>query len=315
MRLVIYGAGALGSYFGAKLCQQGHNVVFIARGRQLEALRTRGISVVSADEQFDLPSVQVTDDPAGVGKADYVLLAVKTWHIETVLPHLPGMVGADTRVLTLQNGVETPQIIGSVIGIAHVLAGVVRGFFAADAPGTVRHLGVRPSILFGQITHQKTAHASRLLECLLSAGIHAEIPENIDTALWEKFMLVCAVSGVGAVTRVPIGAIREFPQTWQMLEGCMHEIARVAQAYDIPLSDDVVQRTMRFVDTFPFDATSSMQRDIMQGLPSELEAQTGAVVRLAAAQGIAVPIHEFIYASLVLQEQQARRTLEDRVRK
>ncbi len=304
MRFAIYGSGALGSYFGAKLARHGHEVIFIARGAQLEAMRTKGLRVEGVDEAFSLPQVRVTNDPGRLSPVDFILVAVKTWQVEDTLPYLDSMLHQQTQVLTLQNGVELHTRIAQRIGAERVLAGIVRGFFFLDGPGVVRHLGVPPSITFGP----SSPLAEALCATLLEAGIQAIIPADIDAALWEKFLLVTAVSGVGALTRMPMGPIRAYGPTRQMLEDAMREIDTLARARQVHLLDDVVERTMAFVDTFPEDATASMQRDLMEGRPSELEAQTGAVLRLAEASGVAVPLNRLIYDSLILQERQARST-------
>jgi 2-dehydropantoate 2-reductase len=307
MRLAIYGSGAVGSFFGAKLSQAGHEVIFIARGAQLEALRSTGLRVEGVDDIFMLSNVRATDNPASIGLVDFVFLAVKTWQVASILPHLGSLLHSESRVLTLQNGVETAGIVAAQIDADRVLTGVVRGFFFMDAPGLVRHLGVQPSIIFGPSTHEADPVAARLCDVLqATGGIYAEIPANIDVALWEKFLLVTAVSGVGALTRQPIGAIRNYAPAYQMLADSMREIYALALARQIPLPADTVERTLDFVASFPPDATASMQRDIMEGRPSELEAQTGAVVRLAAQSGVDVPVNRLVYHSLYLQEAAGR---------
>jgi len=306
MRFAVIGSGAVGSYFGAKLQQANHEVVFVARGGQLRALRERGLTLQQENAEVTLRPVAVTDDITSIGPVDYVLICVKTWQIREIAPALPSLKGNQTRFLTLQNGVEAPQEVAQCVGAAHILGGLVRGFFQMEAPGKVRHVGVQPAIIFGQIEGASTPEARQLLDCLLGADIHAELSEAIDIPLWEKFLLVTSLSGVGAVTRSPIGNIRAYAPTWQLLQDVMQEIVTVAKGRGIPLPDDTIDRTLAFVRTFPPEATTSMQRDIMNGLPSELDAQTGAVVRLGEAAGITTPINRLIYDCLILQERGAR---------
>lgn len=306
MRFVIYGAGAVGCYFGARLLQAGHEVSFIARGAQLAALRAQGLQVAGVGEQFHLEEVRAYESPAQVGTVDYVLVAVKAWQVAEVAEQLMPLLDEHTLVLTLQNGVEAPYLVARHTGETRSLGGVVRGFFVMEGPGVVRHVGVQPHITFGPINHQVMPAAAALLETLHSAGIDSRLSEVIEVALWEKFLLVCSLSGVGAVTRAPIGAIRAHALTRQMLADAMVEIEQVARARGVALPADIVSRTMAFVDTFPYDATASMQRDIVEGRPSELEAQTGAVVRFADEVKVSVPVNRLIYASLLLQENQAR---------
>jgi 2-dehydropantoate 2-reductase len=250
--------------------------------------------------------ITATDDWSALPAPDVVLIAVKTWQVEAVARQLPAVIGAQTRCLTLQNGVEAPGIVADQVGAARTLGGLVRGFFQLDAPGVVHHASVQPTIIFGQLEGSRSPEALALFDCLTAAGIYAECSDDIEAALWAKFLLVTALSGVGAVTREPIGAIRACDLTWGLLRDVMAEIAGVAHACGVDLSDGAVERTVAFVETFPPGATTSMQRDLMAGLPSELDAQTGAVVRLGREVGVAVPLNATIYASLVLQEQRAR---------
>lgn len=306
MRIAIYGTGSLGGYHGAKLALAGHDVTFIARGQQLAAIQAHGLTIDGVEDQFTLHPVQATADSAEIGPVDAVLVGVKTWQIEEVAARLASLVAAHTRVLTLQNGVEAPEQIAQYIEPKHVLGGVCKGFFLLESPGRIRHVGVQPSITFGQIDHSQTPEAENLLAALQSAGIQSAIAPDIQVALWEKFLLVTSLSGVGAVTRSPIGPIREYPPTRRMLVQSMVEIVTVATAHQVKLDPNFVEKTLAFIETFPPEATTSMQRDWMAGLPSELDAQIGAVVRLGQAAGVETPLNEFIYNSLLLMERQAR---------
>ncbi len=300
------GSGAVGGYFGAQLQRAGHEVVFIARGEHLRVLRESGLTVTDQNGATLRLQVQASDDLTTVGPADYVMIAVKTWQIADVARSVPVLRHEHTRFLTLQNGVEAPDIVAEQVGRAQTLGGLVRGFFELEAPGRVRHAGVQPTIIFGQLDGQRTPEAERLLRALLDAGIYSELSDDIEAALWEKFLLVTSMSGVGAVTRASIGEFRQYPATRAMLETVMAEIIAVARARGVRLPDDTLERTLAFIDTFPPETTTSMQRDIINGLPSELEAQTGAVVRLGREAGVATPLNQYIYDSLILQERRAR---------
>jgi len=306
MKFVIIGSGAVGSYFGAKLQLAGHEVVFVARGELLRALQETGLTLCHNTEETHLQPVSATHDLATIGMADYVLIGVKSWQVEAVAQTLPALQGERTRFITLQNGVEAAPTVAQHVGAAQTFGGLVRGFFQMDAPGRVRHVGVQPTIIFGQSDGQRSAPAEQLLRALTAAEIYAELSDDIEAALWEKFLLVTSLSGLGAVTRATVGEIRNFEPTRQMLRAVMAEIVQVARARGVNLPADVIGRTIQFVDTFPHEATTSMQRDVMSGRPSELEAQTGAVVRLGQAAAVPTPLNQYIYHSLVLQEQRAR---------
>jgi len=309
MRFVMVGSGAVGGYFGAALQQAGHEVVFVGRGAHLRALREQGLTVICEQAESHLPVVQATDDISGIGAADYVLISVKTWQVEDVARQLPALAGAETRFLTLQNGVEAPGSVAAAVGAERTLGGLVRGFFELDAPGIVRHVGVRPTIIFGPIGGAAGMPEHRLFDLLTQAGVYSELADDIQAALWGKFLMVTALSGVGAVTRASIGEFRDYAPTRQMLHDVMREIAQVARARGVALADEIVERTMQFVGSFPHETTTSMHRDILSGRPSELEAQTGAVVRLGREAGVATPINQTIYNSLILQERRARGTM------
>ena len=308
MRFVMIGSGAVGGYFGAALQQAGHEVIFVARGAVLRALRERGLTIRREADGTEtlLTPVQVTDDIGGIGPADAVLISVKTWQVDAIARQLPALAGPETRFLTLQNGVEAPDVVAAAVGPGRTLGGLVRGFFELDAPGVVRHVAVRPTIIFGPTDGPAGAPEQRLLAALTEAGIYAELAGDIQAALWQKFMMVTALGSVGAVTRTSIGVFRAYPPTLAMLHDVMLEIAQVARARGVALPDTTVEQTMQFVTTFPLETTTSMQRDIIGGRPSELEAQTGAVVRLGAQAGVATPVSALIYHSLALQEHRAR---------
>jgi 2-dehydropantoate 2-reductase len=306
MKVVMVGSGAVGGYFGAMLQRAGHEVVFVARGETLRSLREHGLTLTHADGQITQLPVVATDTPGAVNSADVVIIAVKTWQVEDVARQFGGFKDAHTRFLTLQNGVEAPHVVGKRVGLERTLGGLVRGFFELEAPGRVRHVGVTPTIIFGQIDGARTSEAEVLLTALTDAGIYSELHANIEVALWEKFLLVTSLSGVGAVTRAPIGDLRAHEATRCMLETVMQEIVMVGKARGVALSDDLIARTFKFVETFPPETTTSMQRDIMNGLPSELDAQTGAVVRLGAEVGVPTPVNSYLYDSLFLQELRAR---------
>ncbi len=306
MKFVMVGSGAVGGYFGAKLQQAGHTVVFIARGETLRGLNSRGLLIQLEHGELRLPKVTATDAVEAVGAADYVFISVKTWQLADLLPKLEGLKGNSTRFLTLQNGVEAPHEVAAALGIEYTLGGLVRGFFELLGPGHVQHVGVRPAIIFGPLLGQAGPEEEHLLRCLTESDIYAELSPDIEAALWAKFLLVTALGGVGAVTRSSVGEFRDYPPTWEMLQQVMREIALVGRAHGVRLAENIIETTAAFMHTFPAEATTSMQRDIMQGRPSELEAQLGAVVRLGTTLSVATPLCQFIYDSLILQERRSR---------
>jgi 2-dehydropantoate 2-reductase len=307
MKIAVFGAGAVGGYFGGRLAQAGEDVVLIARGRHLKAMQAHGLRVESIEGDFTVDPAQATDDPAAVGVVDAILVAVKAWQVPQAASGMLPMVGPETFVVPLENGVEAPSQLATVLGKQHVLGGLCRIISALVEPGHIRHAGISPTITFGELDDRRTERAERLREAFQKTkGITATIPPDIRAAMWEKFLFIAALSGVGAVTRVPVGVLRSLPQTRRMLEEAMEEILAVAQARDIALPRGTVAETMAFIDGLPPNGTASMQRDVMARRPSELESQNGAVVRLGREVGTETPLNAFIYGSLLPQELRAR---------
>ncbi len=311
MHIAIFGVGGVGGYFGGRLAQAGEDIVFIARGKHLKALQTQGLRVESLEGDFVLQPVQAIDDPKQVGRVDAVLLCVKAWQVREAARALHPLLGPQTCVVPLQNGVEAPLTLAAELGREHVLAGLCSLIAFVVEPGHVQHAGGKPFIKFGELDDRRSARIMRLQQAFTRAqGLTVEIPANIDAALWEKFLFIAAWGGVGALTRAPIGVIRTQPGTRRMLRQAMEEICKVAKARKIVLPPDVLDTTMALLDEMPAKGTASMQRDIMQERPSELEAQTGAAVRLGREASVETPINELIYASLLPQELRARGQLQ-----
>jgi 2-dehydropantoate 2-reductase len=307
MRIAVFGTGGVGGYFGGRLAQAGEAVTFIARGDHLRAIREHGLRVDSLQGDFVIQPAQATADPARLGPVDVVILGVKAWQVREAAEAMRPLVGPETFVVPLQNGVEAPDELASVLGREHVLGGFCRIIALIAGPGHIRHAGGQPYVAFGELDNRRTERVE-LLRAAFSraAGLTVEVPADIRAAMWEKFLTITSFSGVGAVTRAPIGVIRSVPQTREMMVGVMREIIAVANARGIPLGEDAVQRVLAFRDSLPPASTASMQRDIMDGRPSELEWQSGAVVRLGREVGVESPLNAFIYHSLLPQELKAR---------
>lgn len=306
MRIAIFGTGGAGGYFGAQLARSGEDVVFIARGEHLQAIRQHGLRVETPGGEIAVRPAQATDDPAHAGVVDVVLVGVKSWQVIEAARSIRPMVGPKTFVVPLQNGVEAPSQLATVLGAEHVLAGLCGTLSWLTGPGKIRSIGEVHFVKFGELDDRASDRAELLRRAFERAGVKAEVPPNVQQALWEKFLFVVSLGGVGAVTRVPVGTVRSLPGTRRMLEQCMREILAVARSRRVPMTDSIVSDTLAFVDSLAPDGTTSLQRDIVSGKPSELEAWNGAVVRLGREAGVATPLHEFLYYSLLPQEIQAR---------
>ncbi|HUQ14862.1 MAG TPA: 2-dehydropantoate 2-reductase [Gemmatimonadales bacterium] len=311
LRIAVFGSGAVGGYFGGRLAEAGEDVHFIARGEHLAAIREHGLRVSSTEGDFLVRPARVTDDPSGLGPLDVVLLGVKAWQVPRAAEAMRPLLGEGAFVVPLQNGIEAPEQLAAVFGPGRVLGGLCRILAYVESPGHTRHAGVAPYIAFGELDGTSSARVDALQQAFSRArGVTVEVPGDIGAAMWSKFVFIAALSGVGALTRAPIGVIRSQPESRGLLEQALEEIYAVAVGNRIALPADTVEKTLAFIDGLPAHVTASMQRDIIQGRPSELEAQVGAVVRLGERRGIAVPVHRMIYAALLPLERRARGELE-----
>jgi 2-dehydropantoate 2-reductase len=306
MRVAVFGTGGVGAYFGARLAEVGNEVVFVARGDHLDAIRTHGLRVDSVLGDMLVKPATASDSAAGVGTVDVVLLGVKTWQVAGIAPALKPLLGPETLVVPLQNGVETADLLTAELGARHVAGGVCGGICFIVAPGHVKHIGGVTFIKFGELDRTKSVRVERLRAEFAKAKVDASVPDDIRVTLWEKLVLVVPFGGLGAVSRAPIGVLTKTPETRALLAAGMREIAAVAAAQGVRLPPDTLERTLAMLDRTTPAGTSSLQRDIAAGKPSELDAWTGAVVRLGAATGVPTPLHTFLYAALLPLERRAR---------
>jgi 2-dehydropantoate 2-reductase len=293
-RIAVVGAGGVGGYFGGRLAAAGQDVSFIARGKHLEALRADGLVVRSVAGDFEL-SVRVSGDAGEIGAVDYVLVCVKTWQLPDAVTGIAPLVGEHTAIVTVQNGVEAPDQVAAVYGQAAVLPGAAEVIAYVEAPGIIRHLGGSGRLTFAEWDNQPTPRTAWLRTAFLEAGLAVANPDDIWAALWTKFLSVVPSGGLGTATDSPYGVLRARPGTRHLLTEATTEIRDVALALGIKLPDDVVPRTLAWIDQLPADGTTSLQRDLRARRPNELDAWTGAVVRLGAQAGVPTPVNAFLY--------------------
>ena len=310
MRIAIYGSGGVGGYFGGRLAQIGQDVIFIARNENLAALRYQGLKVGSIAGDFSIDKINATNNPAEVGVVDYVLCCVKSWQVPAAAKAMQPMVGPDTLVVPLQNGVEAPDQLGKVLDPANVLGGLCAIVAFQAGPGHIKHSGANPLIRFGHLDNHADPRVNELSEIFNQCtGVKSSIPDDVRVAMWQKFMLITPWSGLGAVSRAPLGVLLEQPETRELLVQAAEEIFALGRALAINLPDDSVARTMETLESITPNSTTSMQRDLVRGRPSELDAQNGAVVRLAAEAGIDTPVNRFFLYALRSLELRARGAL------
>ncbi len=307
MRIAMYGTGGVGGYFGGRLAQAGMDVTFIARGSHLEAIRANGLLVSSVQGDFKIPNAKATDTPSDIGPVDAVFVAVKAWQVPEIAESIRPLIGPDTCVVPLQNGVEAASHLIEGLGPEHVVGGLCRVVALIAAPGHIQHNGGDDFVGLAELDNRPSERVEAMRAALAAAGLKAETPPDIHAALWAKFLFICAWGGVGAITRSPVGVTRSLPMTRKMLERAMTETYDVATAMGIILPESAVAIGMTAIDRQPEGGEASMQRDIQEGHPSELESQNGAVVRLGREAGVPTPTHDFIYGSLLPQELRARR--------
>jgi 2-dehydropantoate 2-reductase len=284
-------------------------VAVVARGAHAEAIRAAGIRVDSPLGRFTAPVAAVADDPAALGRADAVIVAVKAWQVAELAPRLAPLVAGGGVVVPMQNGVEAAGRLAAALGEDAVAGGLVSVLAWIEEPGAVKHVGGAPRVRIGERGARAGRPSERLdalAAALRAAGAEGEVVADVERATWEKFLLIEPWGAVAAAARAPIGVVRSVPESRTLLVGAMEELARLGRARGVALAADAVARTLAAVDGFPAEGTASMQRDLGAGRPSELADQTGAVIRLAREAGVPVPIHAVLHAALTPQERAAR---------
>jgi 2-dehydropantoate 2-reductase len=306
-RHAVFGAGALGCYLAAVLERSGHPVGLVARGEHLAAIQENGILLQSGEGSWSVAPCRVSSDPAEIGPVDCVLLTVKAWQVPAAVASMGPLLGPTTRVLPLQNGIEAGDQVAAVVGPSRVLLGLCRVVCLLVAPGHVRHVALTPTIAMGEPSGAPLAGGAETVAAALKhAGVQIERPHDMRAALWQKLLLFAAMSGVGAITRSTVGEFRACPESRALLVDLMKEVQSLARACSIQLAQDVVPKTLAFIDEMAPGSTTSMQRDVASGKPSELEAILGVLARLGEQHGVSTPAVSFVYASLLPQELWAR---------
>jgi len=300
IRFAVMGSGGVGGYFGARLAEAGADVTFIARGEHLTAMRRDGLRVFSPRGDMHIQPVKATDDPAQVGPVDVVLFAVKLYDVESAGAAIAPMVSGDTVVLSLQNGVDAEERLVPVLGSGPVMGGTAYIFAAIEAPGVIRHGGPLAKIVAGEMDGSESARARTIVDALTDAGIEARLSDDITRDLWTKFVLLAAVSAVTTLARLPVGPLREDPETRAMLAAAMGEVAAVARARGVTLADDVIKTQLALVDGLNYEAKSSMLQDLERGGRLEVASLSGLVARQGRNLGVDTPFHRTAYAALKL---------------
>jgi 2-dehydropantoate 2-reductase len=298
MRIVVFGAGGVGGYFGARLAAAGNDVAFVARGRHLEAMRSRGLKVHSALGDIHLENPQATEDSSTLGRADVVLFAVKLWDTEAAAAATRPLVAGGGVVIPFQNGVESVERIGAVIGAEHVLGGAAYIAATISEPGTIAHTGTMARLRFGSLKPSQTQRAKAFHAACVGAGIDAELVDDVRRVVWEKFVFLAAMSGLTSAARSPVGVIRSDPDMRETFRAAIEEVCNLARACDVDLPVDFGTRQLAFGDGLPAEMKSSMLHDLEAGRRLEAPWLAGAVARMSHERGLAAPVNATIYAAL-----------------
>jgi 2-dehydropantoate 2-reductase len=307
MKIAIMGTGGVGGYYGGLLAQRGHDVTFIARGEHLKAIQENGLQVKSIHGDFHVKAAQATDDPTRIGPVDLVVFSTKTYSIDEAAKQIKPLVGAETTVLPLQNGIDAADRIGTIVGMEHLLGGVTWISSAVEAPGVIKQISQFRRVVTGELDGQATARVQAVYKAFEETGITAELSENILKVLWTKFVFISTASSLGSLTRLPIGIYRSVPETRAMMTGLMQEVEAVARAQGVELDPDVVQKSLDFVDNAAPHIKPSMQLDVEAGRRSELESMIGVIGRKGRELGVPTPVADMVYASLLPGELAAQK--------
>ncbi|HMD82803.1 MAG TPA: ketopantoate reductase family protein [Anaerolineales bacterium] len=306
MKILIMGTGGVGGYYGGLLAQQGNDLTFIARGAHLYAIRHEGLKVKSVHGDFIVSPASATEDPEKAGHVDLILFCVKTYNTDEAAEAIRPVVGPHTVVMSLQNGIDAAERIGEVVGMEHVIGGATWLSSAVEAPGIIKQISKFRRVVLGELDGDRSARIQSIYEVLKNTGITVEISENIQKVLWTKFVFIAAASGLGSLTRLPMGDFRSVPETRSLLSSIMQEVHAVANAQGVVLDADVVQKSLEFTDNAAPHIKPSMQLDVETGHRTELESMIGVIGRKGRKLGVPTPVADFVYASLLPVELKAR---------
>src|SRR4051812_28147850 len=288
MKIAIMGSGGLGGYYGARLQAAGNDVTFIARGETLKALQRNGIAL-EGDRPIHLPKVKATDDPVSIGKVDMVIFTVKLRDTESAARQILPIIGPDTGIISLQNGVTKDDMLAPIVGREHLLGGAAYIGVSVVRPGVMRKAGTMERLAFGEFDNKISKRAQAFLDACKASDIKADIPPDISLELWQKFVVIVTMSSITAAMRTTIGPIRANPHARQFALDLMKEVAAVGRAQGVALDPDFAEQRFAHIDAMSPDMRASMSLDVELGRPLELPWLAGAVVEMGAKAGVPTP--------------------------
>lgn len=305
MKIGVIGAGGVGGYFGGKLAQAKHEVVFLTRGKALEAIRSKGLIVKSYLGDFTVHP-EASDQADCLQNADLILFCTKSWQIEDIARNIKPHVKEGAVVLPLQNGADNAERLIRVLGESPVMGGLCKIVSKIESPGVIDHFTFVPEVIFGELNGVISPRAKSIKEAFDQAGFKSTLSANIRRDIWMKFLFIASISAMGAITRSVLGVIREDPYLRQKIRETGLEIIAVGAALGVDISQEDLNTAFHMIDNGKFETTMSLQRDMMDGHPSELDNFNGYVVRKGQELGIDTPVNEFIYRTLLPMEKKAR---------
>ena len=294
----IMGSGGMGGYIGAKLSQAGYRVSFIARGAHLEAMQNNGLKIEGPDETFVIDPIQATSDPRDIGPVDFVIFCVKLWDTEAAGEQCRDLVGPDTAVLSMQNGVDAEPILSGLLGSQHVMGATSEIGANIIEPGLVRRFTPFAAIRFGEFDQHRSKRSIQFSEAITAAKFEADYVDSINLTIWDKFLWLVGASALNCVTRQPFGPVREDPDTRALLRQIMEEVMSVANAKGISLTNENIEARLDYIDNLPGQAKVSMALDLERGNRLELPWLSGTAIRMGRELNVPTPANNVIYAAL-----------------
>ncbi len=306
MRIVVMGTGGTGGYYGGLLSKQGHDVTFIARGEHLAAIQRSGLQIKSIYGDFAVSPAKATAEPSDVSAPDLILFCTKTYSTDQAVQQIKPIVGRETTVLSVQNGVDAPERIGQVIGMEHMIAGATWISSAIEAPGVIKHMSDFRRVAIGELNGSRTARVEAIYQAFKDTGITAELSDDILKVLWGKFVFISAASAFGSLTRLPMAAYRSVPETRELIIRLMQEVEEVGRSEGVRLDSDVVEKALAFMDQAGPKIKASMQLDVESGHRTEIESMIGVIGRKGRESGVPTPVADALYALLLPVDLAAR---------
>jgi len=294
MRVAVMGSGGLGGYFGALLVRGGADVSFVARGAHLDAMRRDGLRIDGDSDPFHLEHVRATDDPGEIGPVDMVMVCVKLWDTEAALQQLRPLVGPDTALVSFQNGVLKDSMLRAAYDESQLIGGVAYVATTVSAPGVISRTGPLQKLIVGEFDGRRSARVEAFYAAALAGGIDAEVSDDIRRAIWEKFVFLVGLSATTTTMRVPIGPVRENPQSRALLLDLMREVVAVGRAHGVPLPEEFAEQRLEFADGVSAEMTSSMHHDLDRGNRLEVRWLSGGVVELGREVGVDTPLNRAV---------------------